>query len=761
MSISPSKVRSQRQLIVVLKEGAGQIKHDPATAAEPAITSTLGATLAKYGAAITPVLMADTKSGRMAVPGAAPNASAVHLTRYHHVTKLADDHLEMARDELKSNPQVETAYIKPAGEPPALRAARLPLASVAATPNFGEGQNYLAAAPAGVDARFAWNKRGGRGAGVRIVDCEWAWNFQHEDLQDHCDGAAVGSPTATDDDHGTAVIGTIIGNDNGFGITGIAPDAELSTACFGEDSNSPATSAVIIQAADLLSPGDILLLEIHRPGPRATGAGQEGYIPIEWWPDDFHAISYAASKGIIVVEAGGNGGENLDDPIYNSPNPDFPQGWKNPFAPVASGGRDSGAIVVGAGNPPSGTHGRTTDTLGFNENYLDRARCTFSNYGTRIDCQGWGWEVTTLGYGDLWPGNGAGGQSSRNELYTNMFAGTSSASPIVVGALACAQGALKGAAKPVMTPDGARQLLRTTGSPQQSAAGRPSTQQIGSRPDLRALLTQLIQPVPNIALGPGGSRGVESVAARPSAPWSWIAALAATATVLVTLGMGWAGVEAGSLTASPLLAWFLDIVLIVLFLAALGGQSQNSAAGLAIDWRNRLSLSRLQILLWTTLFVATLLVVFVWNIAHAHPLDVQIPAATWLIMGISGATAIGGPLILSGKPASAPMGSPLPPTGFTAQGTVVFRPTGARRSLADLVLGDELGDAATPDIGKIQQLLFTLVAIVTYAAAIGVLLYGTRDTAPISSLPEMSAGFLSLLAASSATYLGYKAVPKS
>ena len=44
----------------------------------------------------------------------------------------------------------------------------------------------------------------------------------------------------------------------------------------------------------------------------------------------------------------------------------------------------SGAIMAGAGNPPSGTHGFAQyggDVL------VDRARCNFSNYGARVDAR--------------------------------------------------------------------------------------------------------------------------------------------------------------------------------------------------------------------------------------------------------------------------------------------------------------------------------------------------------------------------------------
>jgi hypothetical protein len=103
-----------------------------------------------------------------------------------------------------------------------------------------------------------------------------------------------------------------------------------------------------------------------------------------------------------------------------------------------------------------------------------------------MDAQGWGREVTTTGGGDLQGG------SDENRWYTDTFAGTSSASPIVVGVLSCAQGALRASNRPLLTPSAARDLLRNTGSAQQDAPGLPATQRIGTRPDLRQILQRLV-----------------------------------------------------------------------------------------------------------------------------------------------------------------------------------------------------------------------------------------------------------------------------
>jgi len=137
--------------------------------------------------------------------------------------------------------------------------------------------------------------------------------------------------------------------------------------------------------------------------------------------------------------------------------------------------------VVGAGAPPPNTHGRDWGP--------DRSRLDFSNYGARVDVQGWGREVTSSGYGDLQGGAAA------DLWYTDRFSGTSSASPIVVGALACAQGALRARGRIPLSPARAQQVLRTYGSPQQDAPNRPATQRIGLRPDLRRLIPAVVQPV--------------------------------------------------------------------------------------------------------------------------------------------------------------------------------------------------------------------------------------------------------------------------
>ncbi|HEY0323791.1 MAG TPA: S8 family serine peptidase [Pyrinomonadaceae bacterium] len=479
-----SQPAGERELIVIANPQAGlRAKSAGITSEAGADVTPIAELIESEGIRLEPLFglseeRIKSKVLEVAEAAAERNVEVPDLSVYYRVD-APDARLDELAEKLRENEAVEAAYVKPAGELPQLLNDMVPAAEDAppTTPDFTSRQRYLDAAPVGIDARYAWTLPGGRGAGVNIIDLEWAWRYSHEDLLLN-QGGVVGGTQTTDQasrNHGTAVIGVIGGDGNTIGITGICPDARVSSVAF-----SMPTASAIRLAADRLSAGDIMLLEIHRAGPRfnfQARSDQRGYIAIEWWPDDFDAIRYAIGRGVIVVEAGGNGAENLDDAIYSVRPAGFPSTWTNPFN---RSNRDSGAIVVGAGNPPAGTHGRNSQP-NTGEPYVDRARCGFSNFGAVIDTQGWGWEVTSTGYGDLQGGN-------ENEWYTDQFSGTSSASPVIVGALGCVQGVLRARGRTLLTPATARQCLRSTGSPQQDATGRPATQRIGNRPNLRQLI---------------------------------------------------------------------------------------------------------------------------------------------------------------------------------------------------------------------------------------------------------------------------------
>ena len=346
-------------------------------------------------------------------------------------------------------PLVEIAYAEPVPEPAVVdmetvergrRERGLAPVSDESTPNYQGSQGYIQPAPLGVDAPAAWTYAGGRGEGVKIIDIELGWNWNHEDHK----APFYQGGTATYDDHGVAVVGEIIGQDNGFGITGIANGVEIG--CHSVY-NIPTADAFNIVAA-ALDPGDIFVIELHCPGPLAA------YIALEYWQANFDAIAAATAAGVICCEAAGNGSADFDSPVYDGL---FDRDV-----------RDSGAIIVGA------AVGATLQPE------------WFTNYGSRVDLHGWGSNVVTTGYGDLQ----GGGQ---NQLYTAGFSGTSSATPIVTGAAACLQGAYKAVSGGVpLTPGTIAQILKETGTPQAGA------NHIGPRPDLAAAIPFMLNDLETI-----------------------------------------------------------------------------------------------------------------------------------------------------------------------------------------------------------------------------------------------------------------------
>lgn len=313
----------------------------------------------------------------------------------------------------------------------------------ATTPNLFERQKYLLKAPIGVGALEAWKLPGGRGENVKIIDIEVGFEDLHEDL---AQPFFNDENSRADVNHGTAVWGVIHAKNNEYGITGIAHQAQFGIFGFEEGMQAEVDAAYIKaitrgikRATQVLSAGDVLVIEQHMEGPDTAK-----YTAVEYWDEIFAALKEATDRGILCIEAAGNGNSDFDSKAY--------QGKFDLKV------RDSGCIMVGAGG-------------------LTHDRMWFSNYGSRIDAYGYGENVTTLGYGDLFNGG-------PTRMYTGAFNGTSSATPIVAGAVAVLSSILKQQGK-VLTPADLRIALRTTGTPQSAST---ASKRIGNLPDLEALI---------------------------------------------------------------------------------------------------------------------------------------------------------------------------------------------------------------------------------------------------------------------------------
>jgi hypothetical protein len=265
---------------------------------------------------------------------------------------------------LNAQQPVWKAYVAPRPVP------AMPTGAAAGSRNFEPSQGYLYDAPNGIGAAQVWGLAGAKGSGITICDIEGNWNRQHEDLPSGI--ALLGGTTINTQawrDHGTAVLGEMVSVSDGRGCVGISHLAKAmvqSTVINGVFN----TAGAISNAASQLKAGDVILIELQ-----AAGGPNNKYLAMQFWPDTFAAIKAAVAKGITVVEAAGNGDENFDLAAFKG------SGLQD----------DSGAIVVGAGVPPT----NHVDFDGFGAalpSYaslgVPRSRIFFSNYGKIVNVQG-------------------------------------------------------------------------------------------------------------------------------------------------------------------------------------------------------------------------------------------------------------------------------------------------------------------------------------------------------------------------------------
>jgi hypothetical protein len=218
-------------------------------------------------------------------------------------------------------------------------------------------------------------------------------------------------------------------------------------------------------------------------------------------------------------------------------------------------------------------------------------------------------------------------------------------------------------------------------------------------------------------------------------------------------------------------AWLGVLVLLIAFIIVSGRFVTGYWRGALIDDRNQISLSRLQLALWTGLILSAFLEAALSNIRLAQaqsPLTIAMPAEIWAVLGIATTSLVGSPLILATKRERVPdpqdakntlnqLGNAGVPA--TTEGQVIKYQSPADARWSDMLTGDETANGAHLDLGKVQMFFFTLVLVVAYAVALGSLFLHTSGK--IGAFPVLDAGMIALLGISHAGYLANKAVPRS
>jgi serine protease len=371
-----------------------------------------------------------------------PAARPANLNAYFAVNLPSGTDAEELAKTLSGWESVVTAYVEPPPVEP-------PFVNAADDPRSGN-QGYLDPAPDGIDAEYAWNFPGGDGAGQALVDMEWGWTLNHEDLAVH-GITLISGLNHSYFFHGSGVLGEIAAVDNAVGCVGITPNL-ASIRCVGQhlSGGGYSTAQPILDAIAVMSFGDVLLLEAQ------TTLFGYSLVPVEIEPAVFDVIRLATSLGIVVVQAAGNGGVDLDtvvnpggQQIFNRASPDF---------------QDSGAIIVGAASSTA-----------------PHPRLGFSCHGSRIDCYGWGENVDTLSSDDT---------NTATNLYTTGFNGTSSATPIVTGAALAIQGLVQAASGDRLAPWQVRMIMADPANG--TSSQNPAVDRIGVMPNLRAIIDSTV-----------------------------------------------------------------------------------------------------------------------------------------------------------------------------------------------------------------------------------------------------------------------------
>ncbi|MNX66924.1 peptidoglycan-binding domain-containing protein [Pseudomonas sp. MAG733B] len=223
-----------------------------------------------------------------------------------------------------------------------------------------------------------------------------------------------------------------------------------------------------------------------------------------------------------------------------------------------------------------------------------------------------------------------------------------------------------------------------------------------------------------------------------------------------------------------LVAWITCLVaMLVLFILA-GLKIRGRVLGVLVDERNRYSLSRLQISLWTVLVLATVYVAYLANIVRGpadDALDIDLDYNLIALMGFSLASFVAAPMALSRK-AEKPGGeqdlatngqqlldaqnlSTLP--SATGQVLVKNNPKDAR--LADLIRGEDVANAMVVDLPRLQMLLITAVIVFVYGVTVGHS-FGT-STWLLDHLPKLNQTLLLLALISHSGYVVGKLIPTS
>jgi hypothetical protein len=318
--------------------------------------------------------------------------------------------------------------------------------------------------------------------------------------------------------------------------------------------------------------------------------------------------------------------------------------------------------------------------------------------------------------------------------------------------------------------------------------------------------------------GKGGM--VMNAGGSPQAKPVWLGALAVALLVTIPVGIflprSW----------GLLPAWLIILACMAVAFGLIGLSRGMGLLGILIDaGRNMISLSRLQMVLWTCVILSAFLTTALGRIgdyafnqsgyectpsadaACAKPLDIQLPPLLWGLTGISMTSAVASPLLKANKAQrtseqdrtqktraaqpprtlldaegralpTAPAPAPATYASVLAQrkmanepavedaqdnvGVMVSKTSWQEASFGDVFTGEEVSTYGYVDMAKVQNFFFTVIAVIAYAVMLAGLMAAVgRDVAGFFVFPDPKEGLLAITAISHVGYLTDKAFTHS
>lgn len=332
----------------------------------------------------------------------------------------------------------------------------------------------------GINSVAASSMPGGKGENARVVIAsDNYWNRSHMDLPSLAFSPIDGPRTLSCStryavgNYATAAAGIIAAKDNGAGVEGIVPHAQLAAV--------PATFASIYDDIYKLNlkPGDVVVLDPSfsstttryadfspYPGsvcPKASASAKWAstcQLPSAGYESTQRRIEILTHEFKVHVIINASGGIKYgNDPAtpMNLDHPDF----NGLFDRTRN---DDGAIYVGSINPKTGSR-------------------LAANYGSRIDVSTWGSRIAYASYAT------SGAHNTYSRYDNDETLGYRFSSYIVAGAVAQIQSIAFANGLGAVPPRIMRQLLTQTGH---ELPGHDANRPMGKQPDVKAAVDKLL-----------------------------------------------------------------------------------------------------------------------------------------------------------------------------------------------------------------------------------------------------------------------------